>query len=69
MELLSDRATYNSFVLSPGLDLTRTVVRGNAVLLAWMPDYAPTASLNQIRSLRSSRHTLWRVIAPADAAN
>jgi len=67
MDLLSDRGNYNSFVITPGLDLGPVVARGNAVLLAWMPDHAPTKSLNQISSKRTFRHTLWRVTVPVAA--
>ena len=54
---------YNSmgFVVPPGLDLSRVVEHGNAVLLAWVPDFAPVKPLNQFRPKRSFRHTLWRV--------
>jgi len=65
---LSDRGGYNSFVATPGLDLSRVVAHGNAVLLAWMPNYAPTKPMNQINSKRTFRHTLWRVTVPVNPA-
>ena len=49
------------FVVPPGLDLSHVVEQGNAVLLAWMPDYAPVKPLNQFKANRGFRHTLWRV--------
>jgi len=49
------------FVVPPGLDLTRVAEHGNAVLLAWVPDYAPVKPLNQFKPKRSFHHTLWRV--------
>jgi len=64
---LSDRGGYNSFVITPGFDLSRVVAHGNAVLLAWMPDYAPTKPMNQINSKRGFRHTLWRVAVPVSS--
>jgi hypothetical protein len=66
IDQLSTRGDYNSFVVTPGLDLNRVVARGNAVLLAWMPDYAPTKPMNQVSSKRTFRHTLWRVTVPAN---
>ena len=50
-----------TFVVPPGLDLSRVVEHGNGVLLAWVPDYAPVKSLNQFKPRRESRNTLWRV--------
>jgi hypothetical protein len=50
-----------NFVAPPGLDLTPVVERGNAVLLAWAPDCAPTKPMKQFTTLRSSKQTLWRV--------
>jgi hypothetical protein len=50
-----------TFLTPPGLDLTPLVERGQAVLLAWTPDYTPTKPLNQFKPLRTHRDTLWRV--------
>jgi len=52
---------YGGFVVPPGLDLSRVVQHGNAVLLAWVPDYTPVKPLNQFKPKRSFHHTLWRV--------
>ncbi len=53
---------YNmNFIVPAGLDLARVADRGNAVLLAWAPDYSPAKPMRQFTTLRSSRQTLWRV--------
>jgi hypothetical protein len=51
------------FVSPPGLDLSPLLARGQAVLLAWTPDYSPIQPLNQFTPRRSHRDTLWRVSA------
>ncbi|MCW5555804.1 MAG: hypothetical protein KIS67_27060 [Verrucomicrobiae bacterium] len=50
-----------NFVLPRGLDLARVLEHGNAVLLAWVPDFAPVEPLNRFKPRRSYRHTLWRM--------
>jgi hypothetical protein len=57
------------FVVPPGLDLTRVAEHGNAVLLAWVPDYAPVKALNQFKPKRSFHHTLWRIPVAVTAQN
>jgi hypothetical protein len=57
----SQEGGYRDFMWSPGLDLTTLVQRGDAVLLAWAPDYAAVKPMNRFSPLRSHRHTLWRV--------
>jgi len=52
---------HMGFVVPPGLDLSRVVGQGNAVLLAWMPDHSPVKPMNQFKANRGFRHTLWRV--------
>jgi len=52
---------HMGFVVTPGLDLSRVVGQGNAVLLAWMPDHSPVKPMNQFKANRGFRHTLWRV--------
>jgi hypothetical protein len=49
------------FVVTPGLDLSRVVEQGNAVLLAWMPDHSPVQPMNKFKANRGFRHTLWRI--------
>jgi hypothetical protein len=54
----------NNFIAPPGLDLTGTIERGNAVLFAWAADYSPVKPINQFSPRRSHRDTLWRVTVP-----
>jgi hypothetical protein len=51
----------STFIAPPGLDLSPVLDQGGAVLLAWEPDYAPTASIYQFSPRRTHRDTLWRV--------
>jgi hypothetical protein len=53
-----------AFLTPPGLDLSPLVERGDAVLLAWAPDYALVKPLNKFSPRRSHRDTLLRVAAP-----
>ncbi len=55
-----------NLVASPGLDLTRVIEHGNAVLLAWADDYAPVQPINKFATKRSSKQTLWRVPIPVN---
>jgi hypothetical protein len=55
------RQQSGNFVATPGLDLSRVVQRGNAVLLAWADDYSPVQPMNQFAPRRLHRNTLWRV--------
>ncbi len=57
------------FISAPGLDLSRLLEQGNAVLLAWEPDYSPVRALNQFATRRGHKDTLWRVVVPLDAPN
>lgn len=52
------------FVQPPGLDLTPLLEQGQAVVLAWAPDYAPVKPLYQFKPRRSQRNTLWRLAVP-----
>ena len=54
----------NQFVSAPGLDLTPAVQHGNAVLLAWAPDYSPVNPMRQFKPRRLQRDTLWRMTVP-----
>jgi hypothetical protein len=54
------------FITPPGLDMSVQLERGNAVLLAWEPDYSPIRPLNQFPTRRSEKNTLWRVSVPID---
>ena len=53
------------FVVSPGLDVTGPVERGQMFLLAWGADSSPMPPLNQFTARRSHRSTLWRVSVPS----
>jgi hypothetical protein len=55
------RQGSGSFVSTPGLDLSRVVERGNAVLLLWTDNYSPVKPINQFSPRRLHRNTLWRV--------
>lgn len=57
-----------SFESPPGLDLSTLPEQGEAVLLAWEPDYSPVKPLNQFPTRRSHKNTLWRVAAPISPA-
>ena len=53
------------FVYPAGLDLSSTVERGDAVLLAWIPDYSPADQpLNRFKTIRSRQSTLFRLAIP-----
>ncbi|MDB6020340.1 MAG: hypothetical protein JWQ04_197 [Pedosphaera sp.] len=55
------------FISPPGLDLSRVVEQGNAVLLAWESDYSPIKPLNNFPSRRGRTDTLWRLAIPVNA--
>ncbi len=64
-QISQDQNGYGSgFVSPPGLDLTQVVERGNAVLMAWSPDYSPVPAINKFSPRRSHKDTLWRIAAP-----
>lgn len=60
---------HMNFVLPRGLDLSQVLERGDAVLLAWVPNYAPVEPLNRFKPRRSYRHTLWRMPLAVDRAS
>lgn len=55
---------YNRFVVPAGLDLVPLLERGDAVLLAWTPNWTPVKPMNRFSPSRSHRDTLLRVAAP-----
>jgi hypothetical protein len=61
MQLGPGQNYQGGFVQPPGLDLSKVVERGGVILLAWTPDTAPVASLNQFKPRRMAKNTLWRV--------
>ncbi len=60
------QGTYE-FICPPGLDLSPAAEQGNAVLLAWEPDYSPAPSMKQFATLRGHKDTLWRMTVPIDS--
>jgi len=56
------RNQFNSFLATPGLDLSPVLLRqGGAVFLAWSADYSPVQTLRQFNPKRNQRNTFWRV--------
>jgi hypothetical protein len=55
---------YNYAMSPPGFELSPLLKRGDAVLLAWAPDYIMTKPLNQFVARRTHRDSLLRVAAP-----
>ena len=53
-----------NFAQPAGLDLSSVAEHGNAILLAWAPDYAPVKPLHQFTPRRSHENTLWRLAVP-----
>ena len=52
---------WQNFSAPPNFDLNHLVQRGDAVVLAFVTDYAPVKPLNQFTARRNSRSTLFRV--------
>lgn len=61
IDLNSSANSYENFSSPPGFDLSALSERGDAILLAWLPDYSFTKPLNQFPSVRGSKNTLVRV--------
>ena len=57
------------FICPPGLDLSPAAEQGNAVLLAWEPDYSPAPPIKQFSTIRGHKDTLWRMTVPIDSAS
>jgi hypothetical protein len=55
---------YANFNPPHGFDLSTLVQRGDAILLAWVPNYSPTKPLNQFATPRLRKNTLLRVAVP-----
>jgi hypothetical protein len=58
-----------NFIAPQGMDLSPLLERGQAVLLAWAPDYAPAKPLNRFSARRTHRDTLLRVATFLKTAN
>jgi hypothetical protein len=61
---LSQLDTPETFIAPPGLDMSSTVARGNAVLFAWDADYTPVKPLYHLIPKRAHQNTMWRVTVP-----
>ncbi len=56
--------SYN-FITPPRFDLSPLLRRGDAVLLAWVPNHSPVSPINRFSPRRTHRDTLLRIAAPA----
>jgi hypothetical protein len=54
------------FVAPAGLDLTPLVERGDAVVLAWVPNYSFANPITRFKPPRSQRNTLLRLAVPTE---
>ena len=59
--------SIRNFITPPGLDLSSVAEHGNAIVLAWAGDYAPTKPLYQFSPRRAHRNTLWRLAVPVQS--
>jgi len=58
---LNGNNSYNNIVAPASFDLSGPAERGDAILLAWVPDRAPIEPLNQFSPRRTQVNTLWRM--------
>jgi len=59
-----------NFIYPAGLELSSLIERGDAVLLAWDPDNAPSGGLlNQFKTVRSHRNTMLRLAVSVGEPN
>lgn len=65
-ETMHANPNQRQFVYPAGMDLGALVDRGDAVLLAWVPDHAPSKPVKQFETLRSQRQSLYRFVMPVD---
>jgi len=61
-----DLPATGQFVSPPGLDLSPLVMRGNAVFMAWVDNYAPIKPVHKFNPLRSHKDTLLRLTVPVE---
>jgi hypothetical protein len=64
--LMNTANNYENFGSPPGFDLNPLLQRGDAVLLAWLPNYSPVKPLNKFSARRNHHNTLLRVAAPVE---
>jgi hypothetical protein len=55
----------NTFITTPGLDLSPIVDRGQPVLLAWVPDFTVVQAMNRFSTRRTHHDTLLRIAGEA----
>jgi hypothetical protein len=60
-------ARQRQFVSPAGMDLSPVVARGDAVVLAWVQDYAPVPTLRQFKAVRSQENTFFRMVLPEES--
>ncbi len=61
----SSNQQSSQFMMPQGLDLSQSIRPGQVCLLAWAGGYAPIPELNKFNPRRSTRDTLFRVMATA----
>lgn len=61
IDLNAGQNSYENFSCPPGFELSHLTDRGDAVLLAWLPNHSLTQPLNQFAAVRGSKNTLLRV--------
>lgn len=57
---------WSRFVTPPGFDLTPLMQRGDAILLAWLPDETVVPTLNKFNPRYSKKDTVLRVVVPIE---
>ena len=62
----SQNQYWSRFVTPPGFDLTPLMQRGDAVLLAWLPDETVVPTLNKFTPRYSKKNTVLRVAVPVE---
>jgi hypothetical protein len=55
---------WSRFVTSPGFDLTSLMQRGDAILVAWMPEDTIVPTINKFSPRYSKKNTVLRVVVP-----
>lgn len=65
-ELSQSNPNQRQFVYPAGMDLGVNVDRGDAVVLAWVPEHAPSKSVKQFATVRSQRQSLYRFVVHVD---
>jgi len=61
IKLNDTQNSYENFSCPPGFELSHLTDRGDAVLLAWLPNHLLTQPLNQFAAVRGAKNTLLRV--------